>query len=116
MTPINFCSSVSEGMNSHATITVAPAFMNIYENPAVLQIINRVITTGRSIGQGNINSHMVEVAEFVIDNYLGDNDYVLNIQHRFWNGAPLSDNQIATVYKIIIDEYINKNKEANLDQ
>jgi|SRR5690242_18884437 len=76
-----------------------------YDN--VTRVLDRSIVTHHQItGEDIIKaSKLRQTGEYVIDNYTGQNEFMLSLQLRMWNGATLTANQIAAAWRQLYREY-----------
>jgi hypothetical protein len=76
-----------------------------YDN--VTKVLDRVIITRHQITGGDVlrAPKLRETGEYVIDNYTGQNEFMLSLQLRMWNGATLSPYQLAAAWRALHSEY-----------
>jgi hypothetical protein len=76
-----------------------------YDN--VTKVLDRAIITRHQITADDILKapKLRETGEYVIDNYTGQNEFMLSLQLRMWNGATMTANQIAAAWRTLQGEY-----------
>jgi hypothetical protein len=82
----------------------------------LLNIMNRALITNHKISPADINSYMRSVGQFVIENIAIEHAYIRSVQLRMWNGLPISAAQLAAVYRILVEQYADRQCQIARDE